>query len=307
VKKEELPTLQYREFSQASSATNQEVVWPYNYDWDHNKGAASRTATIIKVEPLPAGTTDIDILEAGWSYVDQEKIVIYGAIEGDSDGNGIPDSEEGSGDFDNDGIPDYLDRDTANLRHSEGVETVCLHTPKGEFAEVHALSDDDPAVPQTGKPSLVFPYGTISFKIIGLDPGDSIILTMAFPNDLSTEDDYKVFKIDAVDGWHEIPFGSNDGDNIITITLTDGDPQTDGDKQKDGTITDPNALGLSGLADEAEADYEGDSGGDYEGGSSGWCFISTASQGHSEAEAVWFLFMLVGIVAGIIMRDLTCS
>jgi hypothetical protein len=251
-------------------SANQDVVWPYDPLADHNKGAASRTATIIKVEPLPEGTTDIDVFEAGWSYVDQEKIVIYGAIEGDSDGNGIPDSEEGRGDFDNDGIPDCMDKDTANLRHSEGLETVCLHTPKGEFADVQALSDDDPAVPQSGKPSLVFPFGTISFKIIGLDPGESVVLTIAFPDDLSTEDDYKVYKIDVVNGWHEVPFGDDDGDNIITITLTDGDPETDGDFQKDGTITDPNALGLSDVAAEAGAE-------DYEGGSSGWCFITTAS------------------------------
>ncbi len=33
----------------------------------------------VKVEPLPAETTDT--LEAGWSYVDQAKIVVYGAID----------------------------------------------------------------------------------------------------------------------------------------------------------------------------------------------------------------------------------
>jgi hypothetical protein len=252
---------------QASDAVNQDVVWPYNYDWDHNKGAASRTATIIKVEPLPAGTTDIDILEAGWDYVDQEKIVVYGAIEGDSDGNGIPDSEEGRGDFDNDGIIDCMDKDTANLRHSEGIDTICLHTPKGEFADVQALSDDDPEVPQAGKPSLsFFPYGTVSFKITGLAAGESVDLTIAFPDDLSTGDDYKFYKIDAVNGWHEIPFGSNDGDNIITITLTDGDPDTDGDRQQDGTITDPSALGIPSA-------FTGDSGG------GGTCFIATAAFG----------------------------
>ena len=77
---------------QASDALNQGVVWPYDEDADHNKGAASRTATIIKVEPLPEGTTDIDILEAGWNYVDQEKIVIYGAIEGSDEE--VPDEAE---------------------------------------------------------------------------------------------------------------------------------------------------------------------------------------------------------------------
>jgi len=37
--------------------------------------------TVIKVEPLPEGTTDIDTLEAGWEYVRDGKIVIYGAID----------------------------------------------------------------------------------------------------------------------------------------------------------------------------------------------------------------------------------
>lgn len=80
---------------QSSKADNQNVIWPYNYDWDHNAGAASRSATIIRVEPLPEGTTDIDILEAGWDYVDEEKIIIYGAITsrcGDFDGDGVVDT-----------------------------------------------------------------------------------------------------------------------------------------------------------------------------------------------------------------------
>ena len=66
---------------QSSTASDQDVIWPYNYDWDHNAGSATRTVTIIKVEPLPEGTTDIDVLEAGWQYVDEEKIIVYGAIE----------------------------------------------------------------------------------------------------------------------------------------------------------------------------------------------------------------------------------
>ena len=65
---------------QESTATDQDVIWPYKSDWDHNAGASTRAATIIKVEPLPEGTTDIDLLEAGWQFVDQGKIIIYGAI-----------------------------------------------------------------------------------------------------------------------------------------------------------------------------------------------------------------------------------
>jgi len=66
---------------QRSTSTNQGVIWPYNSGNDHNAGFSSRTVTMIKVEPLPAGTTDINTLEAGWPYVDEKKIVIYGSID----------------------------------------------------------------------------------------------------------------------------------------------------------------------------------------------------------------------------------
>jgi hypothetical protein len=66
---------------QRSSSTNQNVIWPYKGANDHNAGFSSRTVTMIKVKPLPAGTTDINTLEAGWPYVDEKKIVIYGSID----------------------------------------------------------------------------------------------------------------------------------------------------------------------------------------------------------------------------------
>lgn len=67
---------------QSSKSENQNVVWPFNHDWDHNAGYCTRSVTIIKVEPLPEGTTDINVMEAGWNFIDQEKIIIYGAIKG---------------------------------------------------------------------------------------------------------------------------------------------------------------------------------------------------------------------------------
>jgi hypothetical protein len=67
--------------STAANATDPNVwVWPYVAAADHNAGFSSRTVTMIRVEPLPPGTTDINTLEAGWPYVDENKIIIYGAI-----------------------------------------------------------------------------------------------------------------------------------------------------------------------------------------------------------------------------------
>lgn len=96
---------------QRSSADNQDVVWPYTYDWDHNAGACSRSATIIRVEPLPEGTTDVDILEAGWAYVDDGKVLIYGAISAADDN-----SDDNSDDKDNDDNNDNDDDDNCFIQ-----------------------------------------------------------------------------------------------------------------------------------------------------------------------------------------------
>jgi hypothetical protein len=66
---------------QRSTASNPSLPWPYDKNADHNAGFSSRSVTIIKVGPLPEGTTDIDTLEAGWDYVDEGKIIVYGAID----------------------------------------------------------------------------------------------------------------------------------------------------------------------------------------------------------------------------------
>jgi len=67
---------------QSAKSDNQNVVWPFEDSWDHNAGYCTRSVTVIKVEPLPEGTTDIDFMEAGWDFIEDEKIIIYGAIEG---------------------------------------------------------------------------------------------------------------------------------------------------------------------------------------------------------------------------------
>ncbi|NVN92252.1 MAG: hypothetical protein HXX11_16845 [Desulfuromonadales bacterium] len=67
---------------QPSTNPTKGSIWQYDANADHNAGFSSKSATIIKVEPLPAGTTDINVNEAGWIYVDEGKLVIYGALDG---------------------------------------------------------------------------------------------------------------------------------------------------------------------------------------------------------------------------------
>jgi len=251
---------------QSSNSDDQAVRWPYVYEWDHNAGSCSRSATIIKIEPLPEGSTDIDILEAGWNYVDQKKIIVYGAIDGtDSNGNGILDSEEGTDadeDFDNDGTPDYLDADTAAFRTPYGIDKIRLHTSQGSLASVACTGDDDPSLPQNGKPEKQFPYGVSRFLITGLSAGETVTVTIAFPNTVPTDSQY--YKVNSSGQWRETTYGSNDGDNQITLTMTDGDPLTDADGIANGIIDDPGALAAGTTA--ASPTSDGDGG--------GGCFIS---------------------------------
>jgi hypothetical protein len=219
---------------------------------------------------LPEGITDIDVLEAGWAYVDQGKIIVYGGINGnDSNGNGVLDSEEAdaSKDYNGDGTPDYQETDCARVRQANGADKIFLHTSAGAFANVGTLSVDDPAVPQNGKPEMSFPYATVKYDIVGLAQGETVTVTMVFPGNISVGAQY--YKIDTTNGWHEIPFGDNDGDNTITFTLTDGDPSTDADGEENGIISDPGAIAVS-----SEASSTG--GG---GGGGGGCFIATAAYG----------------------------
>ncbi len=249
---------------QSSKASNQDVTWPYNYDWDHNAGACSRSATIIKVSPLPEGTTDINVLEAGWSYVDQNKIIVYGALDSiDSNANGILDSEEkgaANADYDNDGTNDYADRDTARFRHANGNEHILMHASQGYFADVQCVGDDDSSVSQNGKPAVTFPFGVVSFRITDISPGSTVTVELVMPSNVATNSRY--YKYDSANGWRQISFGSNDGDAIITLQLTDGDTATDADGLANGVIVDPGALTVPANSSSSEND-------------SSSCFVST--------------------------------
>lgn len=258
---------------QSSKSDRQDVLWPYDENLDHNAGACSRSATIIKVEPLPAGTTDIDILEAGWAYVDQGKIIVYGAIDGtDSNGNGVLDSEEGidgSQDMDDDGTPDYMDPDTCAVRNPNSLQKIRLHASAGQLAQVSCVQDTDASLQQSGKPGRDFPYGVSKFMISGLTAGQTVTLTLVFPEDIPTTAQY--YKVDATSGWRQVPFDGNDGDNTITLTLTDGDPLTDADGTANGIIDDPGAITTSSASTGTSPDTGG-------GGGGGGCFVSILQQ-----------------------------
>jgi len=65
---------------QLSTAANQDVIWPYDKDADHNAGFSERAVVAIRIEPLPEGMSDFNWFEGGWNLADKARLVIYGAI-----------------------------------------------------------------------------------------------------------------------------------------------------------------------------------------------------------------------------------
>ncbi len=155
---------------QSSSADAKDVIWPYKHEWDHNAGACSRSATIIRVEPLPEGTSDINVYEAGWNYIDDKKIIIYGAINSDVDDDGIVDSK---------------DDDTKVLITPDKTNIIRISAKNRAFKSAVILKEDDTSLNNTGKPSKrIVPYGVFKFKIIGLTNGEEVTASSSHPVDL---------------------------------------------------------------------------------------------------------------------------
>jgi hypothetical protein len=101
-------------------------------------------------------------------------------------------------------------------------------------------------LPSAGKPSLTFPHGNFTFRITGLGVGQTVTVTVTLPSDLPTTASY--WKYHASEGgWIQIPIGSNDGDNVITITLVDGGLGDD-DGIANGVIVDQGGPGTSRAA-----------------------------------------------------------
>jgi hypothetical protein len=82
-----------------------------------------------------------------------------------------------------------------------------------------------------------FPQGFFSFTITNITPGSTVTITMALPSNMPTNTQYwKCINGQWVDCTSLL--GSNDGDNVLTLTITDGG-LGDADGFANGTIVDP--------------------------------------------------------------------
>ncbi len=124
-----------------------------------------------------------------------------------------------------------------------GSGTVTLNADGGTFEDVAAVAES--ALPTTGKPSLTFPNGFFSFNIFGLTPGDTVTVTLTMPSAIPVGTQYwKYGPTSSNPGgeWYQITMGDDDGDNVITIPLTDGGLGDD-DLTANGVIVDQGGPG----------------------------------------------------------------
>jgi hypothetical protein len=141
-----------------------------------------------------------------------------------------------------------VDNDTAwvnctppvSIETATGTGIASFWTDSGTIEDLVAV--DESTLPEEEKPPLVFPHGFFSFNIIGLTPGQTVLVTILFPDSLPVGTQYWKYHA-AEGGWIQIPMGSDDGDNVITITLVDGGLGDD-DGTANGLIVDQGGPGI---------------------------------------------------------------
>jgi hypothetical protein len=107
-----------------------------------------------------------------------------------------------------------------------------------------AVAVDEGSLPATGKPANVtFPYGFFAWTITGLNPGQSISMSLTHPAAVAAGAQYwKVINGNWIDATSLL--SSDDGDNVLVLTITDGG-LGDADGAVNGQISDPGGLAAS--------------------------------------------------------------
>ncbi len=144
------------------------------------------------------------------------------------------------------------DNDTATINVSCMVESatgtgiVRFESTAGNFCEgPNAIGASELPPGATPLPPLEFPHGFFDFKICGLVNGTTVNVTLTLPEPVPVGTQYWKYgptPDTPVDHWYQIPIGDDNGDNVITIQITDGGLGDD-DLTANGRIVDQGGPG----------------------------------------------------------------
>jgi hypothetical protein len=123
----------------------------------------------------------------------------------------------------------------ASVATATGAGTASFSTLNGYITDLTASTVL--AIPCPPRPDLNFPFGLFSFTVNGITPGSTVTIIIILPSNAPTNIQYwKCINGNWVDCTSLL--GSNNGDSILTITITDGG-LGDRDGAANGTIVDP--------------------------------------------------------------------
>jgi hypothetical protein len=122
-----------------------------------------------------------------------------------------------------------------------GTGNVTINTSSGYFcSETRACAASEfPCMPDS---PITCSHGFFNLSICGLNTStaENVTINFTFPSPIPTDAEF--WKYNSSNGtWYRYDFGDNDGDNVISITITDNGP---GDHNPAlGIIGDPNGIG----------------------------------------------------------------
>ena len=127
------------------------------------------------------------------------------------------------------------------VQTATGGGTASFSPSIGNITSLTAVAEA--TLPTAGKPAgVTFPHGLFSFNITGIPAGSTATVTITFASDMPVGTQY--WKCQG-GTWIDCTslLGDDDGDNVLTLTLTDGG-LGDGDAAANGTIVDPGGPGV---------------------------------------------------------------